>query len=261
MRARRTSLLIAAGLAAVGCVAAMPSAAHAQLVRGSVRSGSTMLPVELATITAKDKDGTVLATTRTDPLGSYEFTVRPDVPFDVEVRRLGFQVSTANVKALASSDTVDFEFLMTEVASAADAVVVTGEMGLNDRRLEEAKRRGWKIYEPELVMAHRERASSFVQLLQSMGNAGLVLPRDAMGCVRTTRNNRCLTYVIDNQVMGTSALILPADVYFFAILGASESRIQFGDRAPWGAIVVYTRSRLDRVQPPRPAGRNPPRRP
>ncbi len=234
------------------------SAAGAQVVRGMVRATGTLMPIDRATVTARDSGGTVMATATTDPLGGYEFRLRPDVPFQLQVRRLGYQVSTADVKAIAVGDTVDFEFLLTEVATTTDAVVVTGESSLNDRRLDEATRRGWKVYEPELVMRHRDRAQTFLQLVQSMGNPSLILPRYDGDCIKTTRNNRCLTYVVDNQVLGTNANILPSDVYFFAVLSASDSRIQFGDRAPFGAIVIYTRSRLDRVQSPRNArGRRP----
>jgi hypothetical protein len=237
-------------LVCVAFCSALP-ALDAQVVRGVVRAGSTLMPVDLATVSARDKAGNLLGSTTTDPLGGYQLDLRTDLAFSLHVRRLGYLVGAADVKALAAADTVDFEFLLEEVALAGEAVVVTGEAGLNDRRLEEANRRGWKVYEPELVMRHRDRASDFVQLLQSMGNPGLILPRSVSDCVRATRNNRCLTYVVDNQVLGTLALIQPSDVYFFAVLGASEARIQFGDRAPYGAIVVYTRSRLDRVQPPR----------
>lgn len=224
--------------------------AEAQLVRGSIRARTTLLPIDRATVTARDTTGVVLGASTSDGLGNYEFRVRTGVPFTLDVRRLGYAVGRAAVKPLAAEDTVDFEFLMTEVAAVTEAVTITAEPGLNDRRLAEAYRRGWKVYEPELVMRHRNNAQNFFQLMQSLGNPGLIFPRSINDCIRTTRTNRCLTYVVDNQVWGTSALILPSDVYFIAILGSSESRAQFGDRAPFGAIAVYTRSRLDRVQPP-----------
>jgi hypothetical protein len=41
----------------------------------------------------------------------------------------------------------------------------------------------------------------------------------------------------------------PADTYFIAVLTASQSAVQFGDRAPWGAIVLYTRMNGDRLHP------------
>lgn len=236
--------------------ATLPVAAEAQVVRGSVRARATLLPIERAMVSAKDSAGVVLGSAVTDGIGGYEFRVRAATPFTLEVRRLGYAAGKAEVKPLEPADTVDFEFLMSEVAAVTEAVVVAAEPGLNDRRLEEATRRGWKVYEPELVMRHRERAQDFLQLLSSLGNPGLILPRFANDCVRSSRLNRCLTYIVDNQVWGQTASILPTDVYFIAILSASESRAQFGDRAPYGAIAVYTRSRLDRVQPP--GGRRPP---
>lgn len=248
--------LLRTTLALAALAAGLPVALEAQLVRGSVRARGTLLPIERAMVSAKDSAGAPLGSATTDGLGGYEFRVRAGVPFTLEVRRLGYAVGKAEVKPLQAADTVDFEFLMGEVAAVTEAVVIAAEPGLNDRRLEEATRRGWKVYEPELVMRHRDKAQDFHQLLQSMGNPGLIFPRNLNDCIRSTRMNRCLTYIVDNQVWGTSALILPSDVYFIAILSASESRSQFGDRAPYGAIAVYTRSRLDRVQPP--GGRRPP---
>lgn len=243
-------------LAFASCLLAVAATAAAgQLVRGTVRAGNTLMPIDRATISAIDAAGAVLGTAITDPLGSYEMGIRTDGGFTLRVRRLGYSVASADVKALAATDTVDFEFLLNEVAAAAEAVTVVAEPGLNDRRLSEATRRGWKVYEPELVMVHRDRAQDFHHLMRSLGNPGLVFPRSINDCIRSTRFNRCLTYVVDNQVMGNSALIEPRDIYFVAILSASESRTQFGDRAPFGAIAVYTRSRLDRVQPPAPPSR------
>jgi hypothetical protein len=34
-----------------------------------------------------------------------------------------------------------------------------------------------------------------------------------------------------------------------AILSGSESLLRFGDKAPWGAILVYTRMNGDRIHP------------
>lgn len=226
--------------------------ASAQVVRGVVRSGTSLLPIDLATVTATDSLGTVFGSAITSSLGEFQMDLRQaDVRFELHVRRLGFAETTASVQPLARTDTVDFELLMNEVAALSDAVVVSAEPSLNERRLNEANRRGWTVYEPELVARHRDRASDFFQLLRSLGTPSLILPRRLNDCIRATRNNRCLTIVIDNQVMGPSATILPSDIYFLAVLGASEARIQFGDRAPYGAIAIYTRSQLDRLRRPR----------
>lgn len=236
-------------------------ALEAQVVRGTVRAERSLLPLEQATVSVRDKQGQLLGRGITDVFGSYSLSLRADTPFDLEVRRLGYRVGLANVKALQLGDTVDFEFLMTEVAAVSDAVVITAESTRNDRRLETAERRGWKVYSPELVMRHRDQARDIHQLLQSLGNPSLILPRSLNECVRSTRMNRCLVFVVDDQVMGPLAVVQPSDIHFIAILSASDSRAEFGERAPFGAIAVYTRSRLDRVQQPRrapPEGRRRP---
>lgn len=230
--------------------------AEGQIVRGEVRAAASALPIAAATVTARDSAGSVLAMATTDSLGRWALRVRSRAPFELRVRRLGFEMGSTKVSAAQiaqGADTLDFEFLLTEVAAAAEAVRVTGEASLNERKLTEAYRRGWRVYEPEIVAQFRDRSADFPSLLRSIGAPSLYLPRGPNECIRATRNNQCLTLVVDGLVLGPQALILPNDIYFFAILGASEARVQFGDRAPWGAIAIYTRSRYDRVpgRPPR----------
>jgi hypothetical protein len=230
-----------------------PLDASAQVVRGTVRTATGLLPVDAARVSVVDSTGTALVTTISDAMGAFQLRV-PASPSAVQLqaRRLGYEVMTLALAKLAPGDTAEFEFLMTTVAAVAEAVEITAEPSLNDRRLLEARRRGWRIYSPERVAMHRERSNDFFQLMRAVGTVGLILPRSLTDCVRATRNNRCLTYVVDNQVLGESVMILPSDIYFFAVLGASESRIQFGDRAPWGAIAIYTRSRTERPTVRRP---------
>ncbi len=235
-----------------------PLAASAQVVRGTVRARDTSLPLERAQVTARDVQGVLLGTAISDSSGFWQFRMRPDVGFILEVKRLGFSQGATEVPPMAAGDTAQIEFLMSEVAAMTDAVTIVAEPGLNDRRLAEAERRGWRIYSPELIMQHRAKSQDFFQLLRSVGGPGLILPRSLNDCVRATRTNRCLTYIVDGQILGPSANILPADVYFVAVLSASQSSVQFGDRAPWGALYIVTRSALDRVQPPRAQRRPPP---
>lgn len=235
--------------------AALAVRAEGQIVRGEVRSAASALPIAAATVTARDSAGAVLAMATTDSLGKWALRVRSRAPFELRVRRLGFEMGSTKVTAAQiaqGADTLDFEFLLDEVAATAEAVRVTGEASLNERKLIEAYRRGWKVYEPELVAQFRDRSADFPSLLRSIGAPSLYLPRSANECIRATRNNQCLALVVDGLVLGPQALILPNDIYFFAILGASEARVQFGDRAPWGAIAIYTRSRYDRVPARRP---------
>jgi len=135
---------------------------------------------------------------------------------------------------------------MTEVAATLDAITVRGMATLNEKRLADAYRRGWQVYEPERVAQHQSRAADMMQLLRSMGTPSLILPRRIDDCVRNTRTGECMTWVLDGQIVGPSAFILPTDVYFFAVLSPSEARVEYGNRAPNGAISVYTRSATDR---------------
>lgn len=251
--ARRTPLIV--GVFALGLLA--PITVEAQVVRGTVRARDTSLPLERAQVSARDIQGVLLGTAVSDSSGFWQFRMRPDVAFVLEVRRLGFTQGATEVPPMTAGDTARIEFVMSEVAAMAEAVTITAEPAMNDRRLAEAERRGWQVYSPELIMQHRAKSQDFFQLLRSVGSPGLILPRSINSCVRATRTNRCLTYIVDGQILGPSANILPADVYFVAVLSPTQSSVQFGDRAPWGAIYVVTRSALDRVQPTRPPRRSP----
>ena len=251
---RLTTLVLVVFLATAIATALAAGRAEGQVVRGSVRSETSSLPIAGATVTARDSAGAVLALATTDSSGRWALRVRRSAPFELRARRLGFAMGSTTVRPGPDADTLEFEFLLTEVAAMADAVRVTATPSLNEKRLTEAYRRGWKVYEPELVAQFRDRSADFPSLLRSMGAQSVYLPRGPNDCIRATRNNQCLALVVDGMVLGPQALILPNDIYFFAILGASEARVQFGDRAPWGAIAIYTRSRLDRVPDRRPPG-------
>ena len=235
-------------------VIAAPSTADAQLLRGSVRSATTSLGIADVQVTVRDTSGVVLALTTSDADGAWSIRLRRrPTPLVVQARRIGFTLVATEPRTIAPADTVDLEFLLGEVATPAEATVVTGMASLNEQRLRQAYRRGWRVYEPELVAEYRPRAADFTQLLRAMGVASLILPRRADDCIRQTRTNECVAIVIDGHVLGATAFVLPADVYFFAVLQPAESRIEYGPRAPTGAIAIYTRMHGDRTEgrPPR----------
>lgn len=245
MRQIHLSLLSVVLLAAAS--AAVPERAGAQTFRGTVRAVSTSVPVPLATVTARDSAGTVLGLATTDSAGVWGLRLRRyRGPVELRVRRLGFEMGSVKVSPKPESDTLEYEFLLTEIAAAADEVRITGAVSLNEKRLTEAYRRGWKVYEPELVAQVRDRTPDLAQLIRTLGSTSIYPPRGPNDCFRATRNNQCLAIVVDGIVLGGNPLVLPSDIYFLAVIGASEARVQFGDRAPWGAIAIYTRSRYDR---------------
>jgi hypothetical protein len=250
---------------ACALLACVPSVGlEAQVVRGTVLTMDTELPVPSAEVIVRDSIGRPIGTATTNAAGYFVIRLRERAPFSVHARRLGFRSADTELLRI-TADTVSLQFQMAEVALEADAITVRGMAELNAARLAEAHRRGWRVYEPEVVAQHRERARDFSGMLRSIGTASLVMPRTPRDCIRSVRsmrNSDCITYVVDGQVLGQDAFILPSDVYFFAVLTPSESQVMYGNRAMHGAIAVFTRQRGDRYeqselpphlrQPPRP---------
>ncbi len=238
--------------AAVWCmtVAATPAPCDAQVLRGLARTLDASRPIEQAQVYALTLDGKSVGTTTTG--GDGRFYLRVDArgqPFVVSVRRIGMQPTTSDRIVLAKTDTLDVEFLVTEQGIFTDTVRVTAAASLNDVRLDEAKRRGWRIFTPAQVAERRENVQSFGDLIRTMGYPGLIVPRGNDECIRTTRYEKCIAIVVDGVVLGGgNPLINPRDVYFMALLSGSDATVQFGGRAPWGALVVYTRMNGDKIR-------------
>lgn len=234
---------------ALGLVA-VSTLADAQVLRGSVRTLDNALPVPSAEIVIRDSVGHEIGRTTSDSTGLFVFTLRTRVAFSLHARRLGFQMASTDLLRVAE-DTVNLDIQLAEVALETEAVNVTGMAALNTQRLEEAERRGWNVYAPELVAQHRDRSRDLTQLLRTLGPRNLQMPRSPRDCVRSMRTNKCITYVVDGQVLGQEAFILPTDIYFLAVLTPSESQVMYGNRAIDGAILVYTRMNGDRYDPSR----------
>lgn len=219
--------------------------AGAQVLRGSVRTLDTSLPVPSVEITVRDSLGREMARAYSSDDGLFSIQLRNRVAFSVHARRLGFQMAATNLLRVAE-DTINLEFQLAEVALETDAVTVTGMGALNAQRLADAERMGWAVYKPEVIAPHRSRARDLTELLRALGARNVQMPRFPRDCVRSMRNNYCVTYVVDGQVLGPDAYVLPEDVYFLAVLTPTESAVMFGNRAINGAVVVYTRMNGDR---------------
>lgn len=230
--------------------------AHGQVVRGALRSQTTTRPVQRARVTAVDRTGRMVGETIADDSGN--FTLRADarsVPFTLTVRRMGIEPSTTPEFELTPTDTVDFELNLPETPILGDTVRITGTASYNETKYQEAVRRGWKVFPPAEVAKHRDRVNNVYDLLR-WADASLMIPRGRNDCVRSARyissdrrSDHCMVWIVDGQVLGPVAVLNPADTYFLAVLTASQSAVQFGDRAPWGAIVLYTRMQGDKLHP------------
>jgi len=229
---------------------------HAQVVRGVLRSQATSRAIERARVTAVDTAGRVLGETIADDSGSFVLRLTSNrVPFTLTVRRIGFEPSSTPEFQLAPEDTVDYELNMPETAILGDTIRIVGSAAYNEAMYQQAVRRGWQVFPPAEVAVHRERANNVFDLLRWAGANSLEIPAGRTGCVRSgryrgaggARSGGCMVWVVDGQVLGPSPVLNPRDAYFIAVLTASQSTVEFGDRAPWGAIVIYTRMHGDQV--------------
>ncbi len=231
--------------------------ARGQVIRGVLRSETTARAIERARVTAQDRAGQVVGETIADDSGA--FILRVDAkgePFTLTVRRMGIVPSSTPEFALAPGDTVDYELTMPETPVLGDTVRITGMASVNETKYQDAVRRGWKIFSPAEVAKHRDKANNVYDLLRWAGANSLIIPSRRNECVRSARylagdrrTDRCMVWVVDGQVLGPMPVLNPADAYFIAVLTASESSMEFGEKAPWGAIVMYTRMFGDRIRP------------
>ena len=247
--------LIAIAGAAAALLLAMP--ARGQVIRGVLRSQATARALERARVTAQDRAGRVIGEAIADDSGS--FTLRVDArnaPFTLTIRRIGIEPATTPEFTVAPSDTVHYELAIPETPVLGDTVRITGLPAFNEVYYQEAVRRGWQVFSPAEVAKHRERANNVYDLLRWAGANSLIIPTRHTECVRSARylpgarrEDRCMVWVVDGQVLGPYPYLNPRDTYFLAVLTASQSLMQYGDKAPWGAIVIYTRMNGDKLHP------------
>ena len=226
----------------------LPPSLQAQVLRGTARFAGDDRPLDQARVMALLRDGRSIGSTVTDDQGRFQLRINADgKPFAISMTRIGMAPTLSEEITLATTDTLDVNFSVVETGIRTDTVRVKSTPSMNDLRLTEARRRGWRVFPPADVEKLRERSNSFEDLLRSTGYPGFVIPSRRDDCIRSTRYNRCLTIVIDGvPLSGSYPNINPRDIYFFALLGKTEAAVQFGDRTPWGAIVIYTRAKGDR---------------
>lgn len=248
---QRSSTTATARFLAVAVVAFLHTAhapvAFAQVIRGTARASGSERPLERARIVAMREDGRGVGEATTDDAG--RFLLRVDSrgePFLISITRIGLRPTLSSTLYLGPRDTLDVDFSVAEEGIVTDTVKITSAPTLNATRLAEGNRRGWRVLQPAEVEKLRERANTFEDLLRSSGNTGLIIGRRDE-CIRSTRTNRCLLIVLDGvPLSGTYPNINPRDVHFLAVLSPNQAQVQFGDRAPNGALVVYTRAYGDR---------------
>jgi hypothetical protein len=245
---RAGSLLIA-----VASLAAIPS--HwlgAQFIRGTIRAQGSEGIVQGARIVVLDSLDKQVVTALSDERGHFVLPLSGGLPFKVTVRKIGWQPSSTDLIHASAADTLDMDLMVPIEGVVLPGVEIDAARTttFNQRSLGEARRLGWKVYEPADIEAHRNEFGNFENMMRALSVTGVKMPaNDGRDCYVNIRNGRCLTFVVDGQPVGPMWLVNPVDVYFLAILQASESSVQFGDKAPWGAILVVTRMNGDKRNP------------
>jgi hypothetical protein len=254
-RARPPATTLSGGLVrvrryalAAGLLAAVPMVPGAQVVHGVVRTQVNEMLVAGAKVSVTDSLGASLAEVLSDASGKFTVSLKTSTAFKVSVFKIGWMPSSTDWIHAARTDTLEFDLLVPGDLVMVAPVTVTGEKSFNELYYEEARRRGWKVYAPALIEAHRDRANSFSDLMRDVGVTSIRIGR-SNECTRSNLTGRCLVYVLDGRPVGQYVYINPHDVYFIAVLSATESAVQWGNNAPWGAIVVYTRMGGDKKNP------------
>ena len=250
----RHPLALPAWLSMLALAAAVPAhSAGAQLIRGTIRTKGGEAIVQGASITVLDSLDKQVVAVLSDEKGHFILPLAGGNAFKVTVKKIGWTPSSTDLIHATASDTLDMDLMVPMEGVTLQGVEVDAAKSstFNQRSYSEAKRLGWKIYEPAEIERHRQEVSDFEDMMRALQVTGVGMPaaRRSSDCYKNLRNGRCMTFVVDGQAVGTNWVVNPVDVYFLAILQASESSVQFGDKAPWGAILIVTRMRGDKINP------------
>lgn len=249
--ARNTVVPLAAAIMLLAVSAAwLP----AQVVLGIVKDSVTGSAVVGATISVLDSTSVIVAETQSDDNGTFRIDANRVPKMRFLVRKIGVQPSRSGLFDIPSdADTLSVELLVPVNGVTLATVRVVASVlkpNFNTMQLKEARQSGWRIIEPYRIAADRQNVAQFSDLIRRYPIGGVRLPRNDGECFTSSRSNRCLTIVVDGQVLGPNAFIAPGDVHFIAFLSAVQSQVQYGDRAPQGAIFVATRRRGDDERKP-----------
>ncbi len=253
---RRVASGIRAITVAVGVCTAWAGIARAQVFVGTVVAAQTDSLVAGAIVTLLDTTGVTIAETRTNQYGRYTLTgtALPVVQF--LVRSVGLSPSRSElVEIPEDADTLSVDLVAPRVGVTLASVRVVASRimapNFNTYQLKEARASGWRIIEPHEIAENRGNVPHLGDLIRRNPLPGVRPPFSGTGCYRYVRSNRCLTLIVDGQVLGTDAHVAPGDVYFIAFVPAYDAAVKYGERAREGALFIATRRRGDDERDPK----------
>ena len=246
MRTSTPLLTVAVGALVGTLLGVLPSSAQAQVIIGTVRDSATSNLLDGAMVSLTDSDGVTISEVRTDANGRFEFNGDGITRGRFLVRKLGVTPTMTSVLELPPrADTINVDLAAPLVGVTLATLRVIGEPAplstFNAQQLRDAKRAGWRVVDPKRIEKHRIESSTLADLVRRNPVGGVQAPRGQTGCFTHSRSNNCLTIVVDGQVLGPQAFVAPDEVYFIAFLTAAQSNMQYGVRAPDGALFIATR--------------------
>lgn len=228
------------------------SSAGAQVVRGALLQAGSTVPIADAVVTAADSLGATLAEARANDAGRFVLAWSGAHVVRFFVRKVGVQPTASELVELpADVDTVDIELSAPLTGVQLATVRVLGARAevhsFNEQMLRDARRNGWRVIAPERIAQERASVQTLGDLLRRLPLAGVRPPEGAEGCYFSARTGRCLSLVVDGQVLGANAFVSPNDVYFVALLTPNQGYVAYGPRASNGALLVVTRRERDEM--------------
>lgn len=242
--ARFASLRLPSWLVLLAVLLALPSAASAQVIFGTVTDSLSGKPLGLVSLSLQDSLGGEVKDTRTDEQGRFRFEVEPMTAIRFVVRKVGARPSASPIYTLpegADSVQVDLEAPIIGVTIATITVVGEPRETFNARQLSNAKASGWRVVEPWRIARARQSASNLSDLLRGARVMGVRVPTAPGECFKNVRNRRCLNIVVDGLLLDPYAFIEPNDVYFAAYIPANSALVLYGGRAREGVLFIATR--------------------
>lgn len=228
--------------------------AHAQVIVGSIIDADTKVAVSGAVVTMMDSTGATLFEVRSDDAGEFAIDAGRQSLVQFLVRTVGLAPTRSKLVELpADADTVGIDLVAPRIGvtlATLRVVASTIKPNFNTYQLQDARRQGWRIIEPHLIAEDRDVVANLGDLIRRNPLPGVRPPNAATGCYRYTRSNRCLSLIVDGQVLGPDAFVSPGDVHFIAFVDANDAAVKYGARAREGAIFIATRRRGDNERKP-----------
>ncbi len=253
---RSPFVVLRAIIAALTMSVALAGAAHAQVFVGTVVDAQTDSLVADAVVTILDTTGVAVAETRTNQNGRYILQGTELRVVQFLVRSVGLAPARSGfVEVPEDADTISVDLVAPRVGVTLATVRVLAnrimEPNFNTYQLREARQNGWRIIEPHKIAEDRGNVAYLGDLIRRNPIPGVRPPSAGSGCYRYVRSNRCLSLIVDGQVVGPDAYVAAGDVYFIAFVSAYDAAVKFGARAREGALFIATRRSGDDERDPK----------